>query len=389
MIRRNMRSALTRLWSRIRALFSKAKTSARSGSSVPRTVRTLAPASPRKGAAPVRTAALLLTGMICVAAVSPAPVPTTASRTAATERTGTDDADDPDLPSPELSGITTRPSEITLALDSALSILSRGMTIEEKKYANRTQSTTNLSDNPPETQIRPATLFPSEPSGTDPEADAAVPVPVPTLTPEPVPIVFPTEYSVCRGETVWAIAERFYGSAEYVDLICYANGLSFYDPVIFNGQVLALPDPSTPVPAPTPSPATASPSSGASMSGYSDEEIDLYLRIVASECGSGWGYDGCLMISQVIVNRMLSGRWGGLYNVLTAPRQFTPYESGYYLRAVPNETQRQAAMDALNGAVIFGRDVLYFCTDVSYARSTWFQNMPIAAVYANTLFFAP
>ncbi|HEY5466627.1 MAG TPA: cell wall hydrolase [Clostridia bacterium] len=127
---------------------------------------------------------------------------------------------------------------------------------------------------------------------------------------------------------------------------------------------------------------------GNKVSGYSAEDIDLYLRIVASECGSGWSYDGCLMVSQVIVNRMMSGRWGGLRSVLTAPRQFTPYTTGYYLNAKPTSTQRQAALDALNGKTIFGRNVLYFCTDAAYNRSAWFQNMPITTKFANTLFFA-
>jgi spore germination cell wall hydrolase CwlJ-like protein len=148
-----------------------------------------------------------------------------------------------------------------------------------------------------------------------------------------------------------------------------------------------------PAAAPAPAPAASAPavSSGSStiISGFSDAEIDLYIRIVASECGAGWSYEGCLMVSQVIVNRMMSGRWGGLHGVLTAPNQFTPYGSGYYKSVTPTGTQRQAALDALNGATIFGRDVLYFCTDAAYVRSPWFQSLPVAATYANTYFFAP
>jgi phage tail protein X len=163
------------------------------------------------------------------------------------------------------------------------------------------------------------------------ESSPALPDPQPEPEPTPAPVVFPTECEVRRGETVWSIAERMYGSADYVRLISYANGLSYSDPVIFAGQILALPDPSTSVPAPAPAPAASAPavSSGSStiISGFSDAEIDLYIRIVASECGAGWSYEGCLMVSQVIVNRMMSGRWGGLHGVLTAPNQFTPYGS--------------------------------------------------------------
>ncbi len=293
-----------------------------------------------------------------------------------------DPADDPDSPQPGTAGSL----DLQFAPDSRLLMSSRGMAIEAM-WEETIQSPQEipLQNGPTDVTAPPSTSDHSQP------LSPSSPSPTPTPEPTPVPVVFPTECQIQRGETVWAIAERYYGSADYVRLISYANDLSYDEPVIFAGQVLALPDPSTPVPAPTPAPAPApAPGGGTgSYQGFSAAEIDLYLRIVAAECGAGWSYEGCLMVSQVIVNRLRSGRWGGLYGVLTAPNQFTPYWNGYYRYVTPTATQRQAALDALDGATAFGRDVIYFCTDAAYARSPWFQSMPLVTRYANTLFFNP
>ena len=225
-------------------------------------------------------------------------------------------------------------------------------------------------------------------------AEATGPEPTPTATPAPsptpTPIVYPTTYQVKSGDTVWGVAEAMYGSSDFISLISYANGLPYTNPVLYSGQVLEILDPSTSVPAPTPAPVVVTPgTSVGSVAGYSAEDIDLYLHIVAAEAGAGWSYEGVLMVAQVIVNRVHNGRWGDLRGVLTAPNQFAPYTTGVYRYAAANETERRAALDALNGATIFGRDVLYFCTEGAYAKSTWFQSLPVAAQYANTLFFNP
>ncbi|MGI6077696.1 MAG: cell wall hydrolase [Fastidiosipilaceae bacterium] len=122
----------------------------------------------------------------------------------------------------------------------------------------------------------------------------------------------------------------------------------------------------------------------------SPETMDLYLGMMAAECGANWDYEGCLRIAQVINNRVKYGYWGSdLYSVLSAPNQFTPYATGAWRTAPRTEAQRQAALDALEGKTIFGEDVIYFCTDASYARSGWFQSLDHRDTYANTLFFAP
>ena len=89
-----------------------------------------------------------------------------------------------------------------------------------------------------------------------------------------------------------------------------------------------------------------------------------------------------------MVNRVFTGSWGNLNGVLTANNQFTPYMTGVWKTKTPTATQRQAALDALNGATVFGRNVIYFCTDYAYAASPWFQSLTIARTYQNVLFFS-
>ena len=120
----------------------------------------------------------------------------------------------------------------------------------------------------------------------------------------------------------------------------------------------------------------------------SEDAMALYMGIMATECGSAWDYEGCLMIAQVIVNRVHSGHWGDLYGVLTAPNQFSTYSSGVWVTRQPTEAQRQAALDALAGKTVIDEDVLFFCTDAAYQSSSYFQTLDHRATFANTMFFA-
>ena len=378
LIRRSMKNILTGVWSHLRTLFVRIKKVIQHGTLQARVAPVKVTHGLRLSTSSRRAASLLLVGALCAGTLSAASVPLIPSRL---DHNGimeiSAEPEDPDLSEPEMSGSLSSQYSFNLFLDNEPVVLSRGQARKEIIYTEPL----------PELEFLGAEAILPQPSPTPTTEPTPTPTPSPTPAPSPTPtpIVFPTTYRVQSGESVWGIAERMYGSADYVDLICYANKLSFYDPLIFSGQMLDIPDPSTPVPAPAP----VSVGVKTQVSGYSDEDIDLYVRIVAAECGANWSYEGCLMVSQVIVNRVLSGRWGGLRNVLTAPRQFTPYLSGYYLKVTPTAVQRQAAIDALNGATAFGRDVLYFCTDVAYARSTWFQGMPVITKFANTLFFAP
>ncbi|MDI9469552.1 MAG: cell wall hydrolase [Bacillota bacterium] len=141
---------------------------------------------------------------------------------------------------------------------------------------------------------------------------------------------------------------------------------------------------------PTTATPTSSPTGGRdSVVGYLDANtLNIYLKMVAAEAGDTWEYDGCLMIAQVLINRVRDGGWGDLYGVLTAPGQFTPWTTGAWKHQVPTANQERAALDALDGARILSSDVIYFCTIDAYNRSQWFHTLRHTNTFANTMFFA-
>lgn len=150
-------------------------------------------------------------------------------------------------------------------------------------------------------------------------------------------------------------------------------------------------DTPTPTLSPTPIPVvvtTAPQSDNYVIGNVSPGVLDMYLRMVASEAGAKWSYEGSLMIAQVMVNRVKTGYWGDLYGVLTAKNQFTPYATGIWQTNSPTSVQKQASLDALRGKTVFGENVIYFCTIDAYNRSEWFKTLTHVATYDNTMFFS-
>ena len=70
---------------------------------------------------------------------------------------------------------------------------------------------------------------------------------------------------------------------------------------------------------------------------FDAKELDLLFRIVQCEVGDEWDFDEKANVVSVIFNRLYSGRYTSLTNVLTAPKQFSPYLSGKYKSAVIDE----------------------------------------------------
>jgi nucleoid-associated protein YgaU len=74
---------------------------------------------------------------------------------------------------------------------------------------------------------------------------AAAEEPLPAAEPEPAPAPPPAPlaartYTVVSGDTLWAIAERFYGDGSKYQVIADASGVSNPD-LIHPGQVLTIP----------------------------------------------------------------------------------------------------------------------------------------------------
>lgn len=70
---------------------------------------------------------------------------------------------------------------------------------------------------------------------------------------------------------------------------------------------------------------------------YSEKELDLLFRIVQSEVGDEWDFDEKANVVSVIFNRLNSGKYNSLTQVLTAKNQFSPYSSGKYLKVTVDE----------------------------------------------------
>ncbi|SKX45328.1 Putative mannose-specific lectin precursor [Mycobacteroides abscessus subsp. massiliense] len=58
---------------------------------------------------------------------------------------------------------------------------------------------------------------------------------------EPAPAPEPRTYTVVSGDTLWAIAERFYGDGNQYQKIADASGVANPD-LIQPGQVLTIPE---------------------------------------------------------------------------------------------------------------------------------------------------
>ena len=87
-------------------------------------------------------------------------------------------------------------------------------------------STHTETDNPP-----PAAQAAEEAVAEEPIEEAA---------PEPAPEPAARTYTVVSGDTLWAIAERFYGDGNKYQVIADASGVSNPD-LIYPGQVLTIP----------------------------------------------------------------------------------------------------------------------------------------------------
>jgi nucleoid-associated protein YgaU len=86
----------------------------------------------------------------------------------------------------------------------------------------------------------PAWSTHTETDNPPPAAEAPVAAPAAEAAPEPAPEPAARTYTVESGDTLWAIAERFYGDGNKYQMIADASGVSNPD-LIQPGQVLTIP----------------------------------------------------------------------------------------------------------------------------------------------------
>lgn len=101
----------------------------------------------------------------------------------------------------------------------------------------------------------------------------------------------------------------------------------------------------------------------------STSEIDLLARLVDSEAGNQ-PYNGRVAVANVIINRILHKDFpNDIYSVIYQDDQFEVVRNGTINTPASYES-RQAAIDALEGYNVVGRDVLFFWADY-VPSSSW------------------
>jgi nucleoid-associated protein YgaU len=79
-----------------------------------------------------------------------------------------------------------------------------------------------------------------ETAADEPAEEAVAEEAVSEAAPEPAPEPAARTYTVVSGDTLWAIAERFYGDGSKYQVIADASGVTDPD-LIQPGQVLTIP----------------------------------------------------------------------------------------------------------------------------------------------------
>ena len=70
---------------------------------------------------------------------------------------------------------------------------------------------------------------------------------------------------------------------------------------------------------------------------YDEKTLDLLFRIVQAEVGDEYDFDEKANVVSVIFNRLNSGKYISLVDVLTAKNQFSPYWDGRYSEVIIDE----------------------------------------------------
>lgn len=107
--------------------------------------------------------------------------------------------------------------------------------------------------------------------------------------------------------------------------------------------------------------------------GYSQNDIQLMANAVYGEA-RGEPYEGQVAVAAVILNRVNSPTFPNtVAGVIFEPRAFTAVADGQ-IWLTPNETARQAVLDAINGWDPSGNATYYFNPDT--ATSAWIWTRP-------------
>lgn len=187
-----------------------------------------------------------------------------------------------------------------------------------------------------------------------------------------------TSYTVQPGDSMFFVAQQFGVS---LDSLQSTNGN--WSDTIYPGDFLTIPDGvATDASSSDPSGSNAAVPVFAYSGGYSQDDLNLLAHLVYSEA-RGEGYEGQVAVAAVALNRLDSGRFASLYDVVFEPWAFTATHDGQFWME-PNDTAYQAAQAALNGWDPSGGATFYF--NPVTATSPWIWSRTITGQIGSHLF---
>lgn len=174
-----------------------------------------------------------------------------------------------------------------------------------------------------------------------------------------VGVVLAEPHKVLPGESLWLIGRR-HGSS--VQAIVQRNGL--VGTTIYPGQVLDVPTPND-----------RAPNTGArARLNVTKDEFELLARMIAAEA-QDQPYAGKVAVGSVIINRVVSSQFPNtIAGVLFEPGQFEPIQNGWFWKARVTQTERSAALDALQGWDPTNGALYFFA--YMQVRSSWLWSRP-------------
>lgn len=181
-----------------------------------------------------------------------------------------------------------------------------------------------------------------------------------------------------KGETLWLLSQK-YGIG--LPLLIAANpGVAPEN--IYPGQKILIP-----VPAGSSS-SLASRGGRDYNAGYSQQEIDLFARLVNSEAG-GEPYAGQVAVAASILNRVASSRYpntisGVIYQVVDGNYQYSPVLDGR-INLPANTSAYQAVYDALGGWDPSGSALGFY--NPAKTSNQWVRQQQVTTAIGNHVFF--
>lgn len=122
-----------------------------------------------------------------------------------------------------------------------------------------------------------------------------------------------------------------------------------------------------------------------------EEEKELFMKVISAEGYSFWNYSDYLSLVTVVLNRYESSDFpDNFHDILMSRKQFEVVGNGRYLDAEITEECRLAVEDGLNGKRNLNHDVLWFCSRDYYENcgdDDFFKTLEKVYACRNIYFF--